>query len=310
MSGRDNQIEELKKEIGLLKERLADAEKFGSECVRTEKELWQAKEELEQQEWGIAKTNEAIKVIYKELEKKNAALQKLSDLKSKFVYGLTHELRTPLTIIWGNISLLLDEVPGPLISKQSHILSVTLENIDRLNHIIDNLLDMAKFEAGKIELNPEETDLVALVKQTVAAFKVLADKKKIDLRERFFDSRIMASIDKEKIIQVFTNLIGNAIKFTQEGHVEIGVKDKGDRAECYVADTGIGIPKEDLGRIFERFQQSANVASVEQKGTGLGLSIVKEIITLCGGAIWAESEPDKGTKFIFTIPKATGEKTG
>jgi len=271
-------------------------------------ELRLAKEELKIQQWGITKTNEAIKAIYKELERKKEELQKLSDLKSSFVYGLTHELRTPLTIIKEGISQITEDIALTLTPRQSSLLSVTLNGIDRLQRIIDNMLDMAKLESGKAELKIEKADIVALAKQTAAAFRALADKKGIELKECILLDRIALSIDKDKIVQVLTNLIGNAIKFTDAGYVELGITDKGPHVECYVADTGPGISKEDLGKVFGRFQQFKSALSSSQKGTGLGLSIAKDIVGLHGGKIWVESEPGRGTKFIFTIPRAVNEK--
>jgi len=198
----------------------------------------------------------------------------------------------------------------PQTSKRSYLLSATLENIDRLQHIIDNMLDMAKLETGNVELNTEEVDLAALVGMTIAACKAMADKKGIGLRDRLPSGKTTLSVDKDKILQVLTNLIGNALKFTDAGYVEVGIVDKGGHVECYVADTGVGISKEDLGKVFGRFQQFKGTASASQKGTGLGLSITKDIVTLHGGKIWVESEPGSGTKFTFTIPRATGEKKG
>jgi Signal transduction histidine kinase len=275
-----------------------------------QEEMRLAKEELEIQRWGIAKTNEAIKTLYKELEKKNEELRNLSDLKSSFVYGLTHELRTPLAMIKEGLLQLSEGASDapPLSQKQSRLFSIALENIDRLQRIINNMLDMAKLEAGKAELNTEEADLIALAHGTIAACKPMADKKGIELKERFSLAKIIIPVDKDKIVQVFTNLIGNALKFTAEGYVEIGIADKGAAVECYVADTGAGISKDDIGKVFGRFQQFKSAGSASYKGTGLGLSIVKDIITLHGGKIWVESEPDKGTKFTFTIPKAQAKR--
>jgi signal transduction histidine kinase len=271
-------------------------------------ELRLAKEEIEIQQWGIAKTNEALKAIYKELKNKNEELQKLSDLKSSFVYGLTHELRMPLAMMREGISQLTENVVAPLPPGLLHPLSIALKNIDRLQRIIDNMLEMAKLEAGKTELKLEEADLVALAKQAVADCAAMAGKKGVELKERFSSDSIILTVDKDKMTQVLINLMGNALKFTNAGYIEVGITDEGERVTCYVADSGLGISKEDLGKVFGRFQQFKSAQSVSQKGTGLGLSIVKDIITLHGGSIWVESEPGKGTKFIFTIPRVTGEK--
>lgn len=267
------------------------------------RQLKTAKEELEVQTWGLTKTNEAIKVLYKELEKKNQELQKLDQLKSDFVNAVSHELRTPLTTIREVISQVLDGILGATTSEQREFLSICLEDVDRLKRIIDDLLDISKLEAGKVQLNKEEVDIVSLAKAVIATFYPKAKLKNLEIREKFPDEKALAYVDKDSIIQVFTNLIGNAFKFTEKGSIEISVTDNPEYVECCVADTGRGISEDDLPKVFSKFQQFNRMDGPGEKGTGLGLSISKSIIDLHRGKMWVESKLNQGTKFIFTLPK-------
>ncbi|MEM7816480.1 MAG: ATP-binding protein [Candidatus Aenigmatarchaeota archaeon] len=272
-------------EIALLKEKIKKLE-----------------EELKLQAWGLAKSNEAIKSLYKELEKKNKELQKLDELKSEFLNTVSHELRTPLTTIREVISQFLDGILGEINPKQREFLLICLEDVDRLKRIIDNLLDISKLEAKRVKLLRENIDIVNLAKTVIANFSAKAVSKNLKLIGNF-PKEAIAYIDRDKIMQVFTNLVGNAIKFTKEGYIEIKVIDRDNFVECSVIDTGIGIAKDNLSKVFDKFQQFGKVVGGSEKGTGLGLSISKGIIDLHGGKIWVESTLGKGTKFTFTIPK-------
>ena len=295
--------DELLQEIAGLKKRLADFQSLESNCKQTEEDLRHAKEELEVQVWGIDKTNEAIKFLYKELEKKNKELQEIDRFKSDFINTLSHELRTPLTTIRESISQIFDGLHGPTSPAQNEFLSICLEDIDRLKRIIDNLLDISKLESGKFKIIREEVDIVDLAKKAIAEFKPQASVKNIELRERFLSGKAIVHADKYSIIRVFSNLIGNALKFTAQGFVEVSVEDKDECVECCISDTGQGIAEEDLPKLFGKFQQFARVDGPGEKGTGLGLSISKNIIELHRGKIFADSILNQGTKFIFTIPK-------
>lgn len=229
-------------------------------------------------------------------------------MKNEFISTVSHELRTPLTVIREGVSLVTDGILGPINEKQSRFLRVALGDIDRLKRIIDNLLDISKIEAGKMELKRENVNLTEIVKGILSSFETRAKTKNLELRGVFSSDEIPAYVDRDKIIQVFTNLIGNAFKFTEKGSIEVSVQDRAQEGVlCHVADTGKGISAEDLPKVFGKFQQFARTDGAGEKGTGLGLSIAKGIVELHQGKIWVESAVNEGTKFIFTLPRVTAQ---
>ena len=261
-------------------------------------ELGKIKDELEIQTWGLNKTNAGIKILYKELQKKNEELKKLDQLKSDFLSVVSHELRTPLTTIREVISQFLDGILGETTKKQSEFLSICLQDIDRLTRIISNLLDISKIEAGKVVMKRKLVDIVDLTKGLCSAFYHRAKGKGLEIRTAFSQEKTEVYADRDKIIQVFNNLVGNAFKFTEKGYIEISVIDKQGYVECSVSDTGKGIPQEIIDKIFEPFFTTREVG----QGTGLGMSISYRIITDYGGTIEVESEVDEGTTFTLRFP--------
>ncbi|MDP8219034.1 MAG: HAMP domain-containing sensor histidine kinase [Candidatus Theseobacter exili] len=183
------------------------------------------------------------------------------------------------------------------------MLEVGGRNIDRLIRIINNLLDLSKIEAGKVDLHLKTFDLNELIDSLLVTFKVKEQNPMITLRKQILASNVVIEADHDKLVQVFTNLVGNALKFTQEGTIEIIVHDNGNNIECRVTDSGIDIYPEDIPKVFGKFQQLESNTLIGQKGTGLGLSISKAIVELHHGEIWVESEYGKGTSFIFTLPR-------
>lgn len=237
------------------------------------------------------------------LKRANEELKKFDKLKSDFVSTVSHELRTPLSITKEGVSLVLDGIPGKINEKQEKVLTVARDNIDRLTRIINSLLDISRIEAGAVEIEGALINIGGLVKQVVSSFALKAKGRGLELRTKLPPKRVDVYIDVDKITQVFINLIDNAIKFTEKGHIEVSVNEKKDRVECAVADTGAGIPKEDLPKVFGRFQQIGRVEGAGERGTGLGLSIAKEMIDMHNGKFWVDSELGKGAKFTFTVPK-------
>ena len=165
------------------------------------------------------------------------------------------------------------------------------------------MLDISRIEAGKLVLKKEMFDVVRLAKEICGNFNGLAAEKGLHIRKNFQKKKVGIFADRDKLAEVFTNLIGNSIKFTKKGYVEVAVADKGDTVECSVSDTGIGIEKENLPKAFNKFEQFGRVSGPGEKGTGLGLSIAKGLVELHNGKIWVGSELGKWTKFTFTIPK-------
>ena len=229
--------------------------------------------------------------------------KQLERLKDEFIGTVSHELRTPMTTIREAISQVLDGILGGINEKQKEFLSICLENVDRLKRIVDNLLEVAMLKAGAAEIRRDVVDIVAITEELSSEFDVQAREKGLEIRKVLPKKSVEVYADKNKIGQVFTNLVRNALQFTQKGHIEVGVEDKGGSVECYVSDTGPGIAEENLSRIFGKFQQFERIAGPGEKGTGLGLFIAKGIVEMHHGKISAESKLNKGAKFVFTLPK-------
>ena len=224
-------------------------------------------------------------------------------MQNEFIASVSHELRTPLTIIRESLSLLSDGIFGKLNKDQLDIVNPSMEDVDRLSRIINNLLDISRIEGQKIKLECEMVDIVKLAQGTVSSFGYKVASKNIELVFTSNRKSIKLYLDRERIIQVFMNLIGNAIKFTEKGKIEVFITEKANDVECCIADTGRGIDQKDLGTLFDRFHQVGKVMRAGEKGTGLGLSISKGIIKLHKGRIWVDSKINKGSKFCFALPK-------
>ncbi len=255
--------------------------------------------EKEQYEREIREKNVA-------LEKANRELKKLDQLKSDFIASVSHDIRTPLNSVQESIALILDGVVNTGEEKGKKVLEIAKRSINRLTAMINDLLDFSKLEAGKMRVHIEPRDVQILIDEVLGSLKSLAGKKRIKLNFHSVEGFPKIACDAERMIQVLTNLAGNAIKFTPEnGAVTVQLEAAAnDRINIIVSDTGIGIAREDLERIFERFEQVKGANSMERKGTGLGLSICKELVKLHGGEIWAESELGKGSRFIISLPLA------
>ncbi|MGH7872487.1 MAG: ATP-binding protein [Candidatus Binatia bacterium] len=245
----------------------------------------------------IQETNEQLEVA-------NAKLTDLDRLKSDFVSNVSHELRTPLTAIKGAVDLILREVPGPLTEKQSHYLVRVRSNTQHLAGLIDDLLDLSKIEEGKIELQAARMSLGGLVHEVVETLKPIAAEKPIELEVMTLEPSILVWADRDKITQVLTNLVGNAIKFTPpNGRVTVAsASEDTDWVRVSVSDTGPGISAIEREKIFDKFYQVAENGGAKPKGTGLGLAISKTLVEFHGGKIWVESEPSRGSTFYFTLP--------
>ncbi|MBN1273914.1 MAG: diguanylate cyclase [Candidatus Aminicenantes bacterium] len=266
--------------------------------------------EIEAQPREHTKTDQAIKLFYDELEKKNKELKERDKLKSEFISTVSHELRTPLTIIREGVSLINDKIFGDINRQQSDILVDVLESVDRLTKIINDLLSISRIESGKLKLQREEVDTADLINNIVRAFGIKAQSKKITFESKLRDSLPNIFGDKDRLMQVLTNLIGNAIKFTPEkGRITIEAKTVGDAVEISVSDTGIGITRDDIPKVFDRFQQFGRTPGPGERGTGLGLAISKDIVELHGGRIWITSEVNKGSVFSFIIPRFEASKS-
>jgi PAS domain S-box-containing protein len=229
--------------------------------------------------------------------------RKVEEFRNDIVRTVSHELRTPLSIEKEGISLLMDGVVGEINAEQKEILQTVMRSIDRLARMITSLLDISSIEGGKIKFLQKMANLVDLVKDVSFEFKKRASENGIDLKVKAPESEVPVLMDPDKISQVLTNLVDNAIKFTPRGgSVEISLIPLKDEVECEVRDTGVGIAPENVAKAFEKFQQFAKTVGPGEKGFGLGLAIARGIIEMHKGRIWIKSEIGKGTRVTFSLP--------
>lgn len=254
----------------------------------------------------------SINTVYNEKGKKKytvtllediTKLKEIDEMKSEFVSTVSHEFRTPLTSMNMSLSMLLEEDVGKLNEEQRQLLEATGEDVERLNELVNDLLDLSRIEAGNIRMEFDKVNVGQLIKSTREPFIQQAEQKGIDLKYELAKDNIFAYADPSKISWVISNLIGNALRYTpEEGMIEIRAEQKGQYVYIHVQDTGVGIDKAYQDKIFDKFVRANNNEDAAS-GTGLGLAIAREIIEAHGGEIWVESEVDEGSTFSFNIPK-------
>jgi signal transduction histidine kinase len=241
-----------------------------------------------------------------ELARKNDELTHLDQLKSDFMATMSHELRTPLTSIIGYSDMLLSGMTGELNEKQSAFVDSILKGGESLLNLINDVLDLTKIEAGRLELNREAVDLRAALLGVLPVVKPRAQDKRIRISTFLPTDLPLVWADPGKLNQILLNLITNGIKYTHEnGSVSVEARTLDGQVEIWVNDTGIGIAREDQDKVFQRFTQIDSSATRSQGGTGLGLAIVRELVELHGGTIRVQSKLAKGSSFIFTMPIST-----
>ncbi len=270
--------------------------------------------------------------LFREIQDKARQLEEVSRHKSRFLASMSHELRTPLNAIIGFSEVLLDPNMGPVPEEeQQEFLTNILTSGKHLLRLINDVLDLSKVEAGKMELHPEAVSLAETVEGVLGTVKPLATKKHIQVSSELAPDLAPAWADPPRLKQILYNLLSNGIKFTPEGgHVTVTARtvdlstsqvvnssrpidhstarpldSRSGWLEVSVTDTGIGIPVEDLGRIFEEFEQVAERTRPRQEGTGLGLALVKKLVELHGGTIRVASTPGQGSAFTFTVPTSS-----
>ena len=244
-----------------------------------------------------------------ELAAANAELRRLDEIKSTFVSVAAHELRTPLSPIRGYVEVLLEEELGPLNDGQHEYLEIVRRSVDRLLNTTNNLLDVTRIEAGRVELVLQPTDLPALVETVAAECAPQLEARAQRLTLRISPGLPPALCDKTRATQVIGNLLSNASKYTpRDGLISIGLAlaEEEGFLQVSVADNGVGIPVEDQPELFARFFRARNAALSSASGTGLGLYIARSLVELHGGRIWFESEPGEGSTFYVTFPIADG----
>ena len=250
-------------------------------------------------------SNQNLAVANRELEEANKKLMELDRLKSDFISIVSHELRTPLTSIKAFAELILMK-PNMAAERQKKLLGIINTETDRLARLINDILDLTKIEAGKLSWHITKVSIEQVVRDSVSGIQSLADTKSLSLAMKFGQDLPEIPGDRDRLIQVMTNILSNAIKFTpQGGRVQVNVFfEQMDRPRIVVevSDTGVGIPQSELDHIFEKFHRSGDLLTNTEQGTGLGLSITRQIVEYHGGSIWATSEQGYGSTFTFTLP--------
>ena len=260
--------------------------------------------------------------LYQEIIETNAKLEKLERLKSEFISIVSHELRTPLTSIKNSLDILTSGRCGEVTTAAEKFLSMAMRNVQRLSGIINDLLDLSKIEAGKMDFNFVETNINTVIDYVKSALSEVAKSKGLTLITEEAENLPSVNADPQRLEQVLTNLVSNAIKFTPDNKtIKISSKiintetlrineyfkdsiklAKGEYIQVCVEDEGIGIAENDLLHAFDKFAQIENSLSRKAGGTGLGLPIAKQLLEAHKGAIWCDSELQKGSKFYFVIP--------
>lgn len=277
-----------------LKQRTVELEKALKEAEGKAKALQEAKE--------ARQAEKEIKKKARELEEAYRKLKQLDVMKNEFMNIAAHELKTPLIPIIGYTDMLLEGDLGELKNEQRKTLEVIHRNVQRLKNLINDILDISKLEGGAMKFEMKKTQLLDIIKNSVKDLKPFAGKKKLYLKTILPRKMKPVIGDSKRITQVLENLIENAIKFTEKGGITVEAKQANDRIVVSVKDTGIGIPANEIPKLFTKFYQIDSSIQRKTGGTGLGLAISRGIITAHGGRIWVESVLGKGSTFVFELP--------
>jgi signal transduction histidine kinase len=264
--------------------------------------LVQRDEEIQALNAELAETNKGVVALYAELDDRAEQLRQASELKSRFLSYMSHEFRTPLGSIRSISRILLDRLDGPLTPEQEKQVRFVQTSAAELTEMVNDLLDLAKIEAGRITISPAWFEMVDLFSALRGMFKPILTSGSVSLimEEPTGVPRIYT--DHQKLSQVLRNFISNALKFTHQGEVRVSARRDGDTVTFSVADTGIGIAKEHHIAIFEDFVQVDSPIQKRLRGTGLGLSLSKRIAELLGGHVEVSSALGEGSTFSITIP--------
>jgi signal transduction histidine kinase len=261
----------------------------------------------------LDETNRGVVALYGELDAQAERLREATELKSRFLAYMSHEFRTPINSIRSIARLLTDRLDGPLTAEQERQVTFIQDTATEFAAMVDDLLDLARVEAGRVEISPAWFEMVDLFTALRGMFKpVLTNSNLVLVFEEPQDIPKLYT-DHHKLSQILRNFISNALKFTQQGEVRVAARADGDRVTFSVADTGIGIAPEHHGAVFQDFTQIDSPIQKRLRGTGLGLSLSKKLAVLLGGSVGLASVAGEGSTFSVTIPvqlqKAAGEES-
>ena len=248
---------------------------------------------------GLLAGQQLIRRIVHQLVETNAKLDRLNQQQAAFVSNVAHELRSPLAIFKGTMDNLADGLHGALTPDQMEPVAMSQKEINRLSRLVSDLLDLARIEAGKLQLQQQDVDLQELLTMVVQLFRGPAKQRGLALSAELPQAPAKLLGDRDRLQQVFVNLVANAIKYSDAGGIRLRLANDGEMFRVEVQDTGRGIAPGDLERVFDKFER---VGVQTEEGSGLGLPIARDIVELHRGRLWAESEPGQGSCFIVTLP--------
>ncbi len=280
------------------------------------RELIQALDEIRRREaearelnQELGDTNRGVVALYAELDERAEQLRKASELKTRFLSNMSHEFRTPLNSVLALSRLLIDRIDGPLTAEQERQVGYIRRSAEQLLELVNDMLDLSKVEAGKVDVRPSEFTVPSLFGALRGALKPLLTNPSVELVFEVGKGRAELFTDEAKVAQILRNLISNALKFTEKGEVRVEAHCRPDEStiDFIVRDTGIGIAELDQERIFEEFAQVDTRLQRRVRGTGLGLSLSRSLAKLLGGTLTVESELNRGSVFTLSIPASPVE---
>ncbi|HEY0748105.1 MAG TPA: ATP-binding protein [Steroidobacteraceae bacterium] len=276
---------------------------MSDELAKLRMQVAQQQADFSNLEAELAETNKGVVALYAELDENAVQLKEAADLKSRFLSYMSHEFRTPLASITSVTDILINGLDGPLTKEQARQLQFVQGSVRELTEMVDDLLDLAKVEAGRIAISPEWFEMVDLFSALRGMFRPIIASSNVTLVFEEPQSVPRLFTDDKKLSQILRNFISNALKFTPEGEVRVSARSiDDDNVEFAVSDTGIGIAEDHLPALFADFVQLDTRIHKRLRGTGLGLSLAKKFAELLGGKVWVESELGKGSRFSVLIP--------
>jgi signal transduction histidine kinase/ActR/RegA family two-component response regulator len=294
---------------GLDPSPVAELQTQNTELIASLAELRTRQEELVRLNIELEDTNRGVVALYAELDERAEQLRQASELKSRFLSNMSHEFRTPLNSILALSRLLMDRTDGPLTAEQERQVTYIRRSAESLTELVNDLLDLAKVEAGKLEIRPRYFTISELFGALRGVMKPLQQNDAVDLVFEEPANCPALFTDEAKVAQILRNLISNSLKFTERGEVRVSAMYDNETRQCSltVADTGIGIAPEDHDLVFQEFSQVANLLQFRAKGTGLGLPLSRRLAELLGGALILRSMPSVGSTFTLSIPSSLGQ---
>jgi two-component system chemotaxis sensor kinase CheA len=280
---------------------LTQLENLVNELKKLNEDYQKQNEQIKEQNETLLYLHDELRIQAGELEKQKLRAEELTEVKSRFLANMSHELRTPMNSILGLTELMLEKTE--ISQRNKERLAVVLNSGKRLMNLINDILDLSKIEAGKVEMRYEEVILDELLSEVSNGIAPLANDKGVSFRVvKSIDTRMVINTDRGKVVQVLVNLLGNAVKFTDQGEVTLKTSVENSMLTFDVIDTGIGIGEEELKIIFEEFRQFTGPNNKKRGGTGLGLAISKKLAEILGGNLSVKSKLNKGSTFTFSIP--------